>query len=640
MRQEQSPALAVVVLLTTTLAGCRGSSPAPGTGPREAPTFTRDVAPIVFEQCSPCHRPGQAAPFTLLSYADAKSRADEIADVTLTRQMPPWLPASGPPAFVGERRLRDDQIDTIQRWIKAGAIEGDPVHQPKTPVWADGWVLGKPDLVLEARRPYSLPAGKEDVYRNLVLPLSTQATRFVHAVEFRPGDAPVHHAVIHLDRTSGSRRRDGADGQPGFDGMGGPGTQDPDGHFVGWAPGRGPIVAPAAMPWRLEAGTDMVVELHLLPGKTPIAVRPTIALFFTDQPPGAVPAMLKMGSQAIDIPAGTRDYAITDRYVLPVDADLLSLYPHAHFLGREMLVQATLPNGTEQRLLHIPRWSFHWQQDYRYVQPVSLPRGTTVTMRFTYDNSDGNTENPHVPPVRVMAGQRSTDEMGNLLLQLVPRSAADRAVLVASFARHEALANVAGAEMFVRHAPNDAHNQRLLGSSYADVGRNADAIKHLEQALRLNPRLAEAHNDLGGVLLAERRTNEALAHFQQAVALAPRDEHLHFNLGRVLDAVGRRGDAEMAFRRAIALNGEFAEAHDGLGVVLFATNRVAEAIVHLKRAAELSPDSPDIQNDLGGALAQAGQYDTALRHVRRALELRPDFPAARENLARLERLKR
>ncbi len=292
------------LLFLPAIARCGGSSQPPETGPRATATFAKDVAPIVFEHCSPCHRPGQAAPFILLSYTDAKSRADEIADVTLTRQMPPWLPASGPPAFVGERRLRDDQIDAIQRWIKAGAVEGDPVHQPKPPVWADGWVLGKPDMVLEVRRPYSLPAGKEDVYRNLVLPLSTQATRFVRAVEFRPGDAPVHHAVIHLDRTSGSRRRDGADGQPGFDGMGGPGTQDPDGHFVGWAPGRGPIVAPPAMPWRLESGTDVVVELHLLPGKTPIAVRPTVALFFTEQPAAAVPAMLKMGSQAIDIPAG------------------------------------------------------------------------------------------------------------------------------------------------------------------------------------------------------------------------------------------------------------------------------------------------------------------------------------------------
>ena len=629
----------VVPPLALALAGCSDSS-RPSPADREPPTFNKDVASILFEHCAPCHRPGQAAPFTLLSHADAQSRADKIAHATLTRQMPPWLPAPGEPAFVGERRLRDDQIDTIQRWVKGGAVEGHAGDLPKIPVWAEGWVLGKPDMVLAVGRPYVLPAGKEDVYRNLVLPVSIPSTRFVRAVEFLPGDAPVHHAVVHLDRTSGSRRRDGADGHPGFDGMGGPGTQDPEGHFVGWAPGRGPIVAPPAMPWRLEAGTDLVLELHLLPGKTPVAVRPTVALFFTDQPPAAVPAMLKMGSQAIDIPAGQRDYAITDTYVLPVDADLLSLYPHAHFLGREMHVRAVLPDGTDRRLIHIPRWSFHWQQDYRYLRPVSLPRGTVVTMRFTYDNSDSNAENPHHPPVRVTAGQRSTDEMGNLLLQLVPRSAADRTILMSSFARHEALANVAGAEMLLRRAPNDAHTLRLLGSSYADVGRNAEAIATLEQALRLNPRLAEAHNDLGGVLFAERRGKEALAHFRQAAALSPQDEHLHFNLARCSMPLGQPAEAARAFERAIALNAEFAEAYDGLGVVLFSQKRVADAIVHLKRAVALAPDSPDFQNDLGGALAQAGQYDDALRHVRRALELRPDFPAARENLSAAERLKR
>jgi tetratricopeptide (TPR) repeat protein len=394
------------------------------------------------------------------------------------------------------------------------------------------------------------------------------------------------------------------------------------------------------MPWRLEPGTDLVVELHLRPGSTPRPVQPTVALFFTDQPPAAVPAMLKMGSQAIDIPPGERDYAISDTFVLPVDADLLSVYPHAHFLGREMDVRARLPDGTTRRLLNIPRWSFHWQQDYRYVTPVSLPRGTTVTMRFTYDNSAGNPENPHHPPIRVMAGQRSTDEMGNLLLQFVARSAEDRAGLLASFARHEAVANVLGAEMLVRRAPDDAQHQRLLGSSYADVGRNAEAIVHLEQALRLDPRLAEAHNDLGGVLLAEGRPRDALAHFQQASRLAPNDEHLHFNVARVLQAVGRPADAIREFERALQLNPEFAEAHDGLGVVLFAERRLAEAIAHFKRAVALRPDSPDVQNDLGGALAQAGRYDEALRHVRRALELRPRFPAAQENLERLLKIRR
>jgi hypothetical protein len=324
--------------------------------------------------------------------------------------------------------------------------------------------------------------------------------------------------------------------------MGGQGAQDPEGFFIGWAPGRGPIVAPEGMPWRLERGTDLVVELHLLPGKTAVPVQPTIALYFTDRPPARVPVTIKMGSQAIDIPAGARDYAITDAYVVPVDVDLLSLYPHAHFLGKDMEVRAQLPDGTAASLIHIPQWSFHWQQDYRYVRPVTLPRGTTVTMRFTYDNSADNDDNPHDPPREVMTGPRSTDEMGNLLLQVVPHSDADRTALLASVAAHDAQVNLLGAEMLVHCAPTSAQNQRMLGSSYADVGRTAEAVAHLEEAVRLDPRLAAAHNDLGGALLVQRRLPEALAQFRLAAALAPQDEHFHYNLARVLDAGIRAGD--------------------------------------------------------------------------------------------------
>ena len=139
--------------------------------------------------------------------------------------------------------------------------------------------------------------------------------------------------------------------------------------------------SPAGLQWRLEKNSDLVVQLHLLPGAADIVVRPTVGLYFIDAPPVGTPVMLKLGSKAIEIPAGAPDYAITDSYTLPVDIDLLSLYPHAHYLGKEMLVEALLPDGTSRRLLHIPRWNFQWQQDYRFAMPVALPQGTTITMR-------------------------------------------------------------------------------------------------------------------------------------------------------------------------------------------------------------------------------------------------------------------
>ena len=632
--------LAPTLLSLSTLVACgRSPSPQPNReAPGPVPTFTKDVAPIVFKHCAPCHRPGQGAPFTLLGYDDVRGKAEKIVRATESRRMPPWLPDTVEPGFAGERRLSSLEIDTFKRWVESGAAEGDARDLPARPAWPEGWQLGTPDLVLTPARPYVLQPQTEDVFRNLVLRVPLSSDRFVRAVEFRPGDAPVHHAVVHLDRTAASRRQDGADGRPGFDGMGAIGTQEPDGHFVGWAPGRGPIQSADGMPWRLHRGTDLVLELHLIPGKTPVSVSPSVALYFSAGAPAAsAPLMFKMASKAIDIPAGARDYAITDRYVLPVDAELLSLYPHAHFLGKEMHVAATLPDGTARDLLRIRQWSFHWQQDYRYVRPVVLPRGTTISMRFTYDNSDGNHENPHHPPQRVTVGQRSTDEMGNLLLQLIPHSSADRARLVADAAAREIAMNVAGAELLVRLNPDQPENLTFLGSSYIDAGRIADGLPYLERALKLDPASAKAHNEMGGALLKQNRLPDALEHFRRAVELSPRDDRLIYNFGKALAAAGRPADAAAALDRALGINPDLAEAHDELGVLLFAGGRLNDAIAHFRRAVELAPDFAIAHSDLGGALAQAGRRDEALAHIRRALELDPDNAAAKENLQRLSR---
>jgi Flp pilus assembly protein TadD len=604
------------------------------------PTYNQDVAPIVRQHCAGCHRPGQGAPFSLLTYDDLKARATEIADVTGSRQMPPWLPEPGAVAFVGERRLSEREIATLRRWVDADAPEGDPRLRPSPPAPAGAWQLGTPDLVLSLTTPYRLAAGGDDVFRNVVLRTRLDGDRFVRAVEFSPGAAPVHHAVVHLDPDGAVRERDGADGRPGFDGMGAPGTIEPEGHFVGWAPGRGPIVSVEQRPWKLGRGVDLVVELHLIPGTSPVDVQPSVALYFTAAPAvtaAPVPVVFKMGSSAIDIPPGVVDYAIADRYVLPADVDVLSLYPHAHFLGKEMQVDAVLPDGTTRRLLHIRDWSFHWQQDYRFAAPIALPRGTAIAMRFTYDNSAANPENPHHPPVRVRAGQRSTDEMGNLLVQIAPRTAADRAALARDLASRDVAANVATAEALVAAEPANAAHRVFLGGSYVDAGRVSDGIAQLERAIQLAPRSARAFNEMGGALLRANRVAEAVQSFQRAAAIRPDDARLQYNLGRALGMANARAAASVALERALALDPRLAEAHDELGVLLFAAGRVREAVAHLTRAVELAPDSSMFRSDLGGALAEQGQVEAALVHLRRALELDPANAAARENLARLRR---
>jgi Flp pilus assembly protein TadD len=626
---------AASALLVVCLCGCGRSTKEDDVVPKQ-PTFNTDVAPILFEHCAPCHRPGQEAiPFPLLTYADASARAEKIARATRTRHMPPWLPDHGEPSFIGERRLRSDQITTIERWAAGGALPGSAADAPVPPAFPPGWQFGQPDLILTMSRAYTHRPSEHDVFRNVVMRVPQGGVRFVRAVEFRPGDAPIHHAIIRLDRTPASRSRDGADGQPGFDGMAALDVQNPAGHFIGWAPGRGPIVAPDGMPWRLDAGADLVIELHLLHGTSTVAVQPVVGLHLTDKTPTESPVVVVMGTKAIDIPAGAREYAITDAYVLPVDVELLSVYPHAHYLGKEMSVRATLPDGSPRQLLHIRQWDFHWQQDYRYVVPVALPRGTTIAMRFTYDNSEDNPANPHTPPRPVTWGPQSSDEMGNLGLQMRTRSAADGARLARAFAEREARDNVAGAEVRVRHAPDDPHARTWLGSSYLEVGRIADAIAHLQVAVRRDPRSAQAHNFLGGALLAGGRTDEALGHLRTAATLAPRDAQLHFNVGKALAAAGRAPAAAQRFERAISLDPRFAEAYQELGALLFLHGRVREALVHLERAVELAPDSATAHSDFGGALAEAGRVDEAAAHLRRALELDPDYGPARENLSRL-----
>jgi Flp pilus assembly protein TadD len=635
MRAGASRLILSACLALTMLAGagCGGSSEPPA-----AVTFTRDLAPIVFTNCAPCHRPGGVAPFSLLTYSDAVSHASEIAEQTRARHMPPWLPEAGEFPIIGERRLTAQQIETIQAWVRNGALEGNAADLPKPPSFPDGWELGAPTMTLTPPKPYLVKPAKEDVYRNLVIRTSLPSDVFVRAVEFRTNGAPVHHAVIRPDRSGVSRQRDGEDGQPGFDGMSWQNAQDPEGHFIGWAPGRGPIVSPDGMPWLLTRGADLVIELHLIAPDQPVSVQPTIGLFLTDTPPARTPLTVTMGSRQIDIPAGAAQHIVTDEYELPVDVELLSVYPHAHYLGKEMVVTATFPDRVAKTLLHIRHWQFHWQQDYRFVRPIRLPRGTTIVMRYTYDNSAQNPANPRQPPVRVRLGPQSTDEMAELGLQLLTASIADAARLVQSFADRYALENIAVGEMRVREEPQNAEYRAFLGGAYVEVGRFVEAIPHLEAALRLDPKSADAHNDLGTALMATDRLADALRHFRRAAALAPQNENIHFNLGNALGRANRAAEAAAAYERALAINPGFPDAYVNLGSLLFSQGRVKEAAIYFERAAKLMPNSAVIRSNLASALAASGRYGEALQQVRQALALQPDYAPALDVLRRLNQL--
>ena len=618
--------LGVATVTLIVLAGC--GSPL---------TFNKDVAPIVFQHCSPCHRPGHVAPFALLTYDDVKRRAAQIATVTADRRMPPWLPEPDYGLFQDERRLRDDQIAIIQQWVQDGTREGDAGELPAAPpARAEGWQLGRPDLIVEMPEPYTLQPHGSDVFRNFVIPLTLSSARYVRAVEFQPGNQHVvHHGVIGIDRTRSSRRFDQEDPEPGYGDRLSEGVQSPEGHFLGWTPGKTPVMEPADMAWRLDRGTDLVVQLHLLPGDHPEVIRASVGLFFTDGPPTRVPVLVKLGSKSIDIPAGEAAYTITDTYVLPADVDVLAVYPHAHYLAREMRGFATLPDGTTTGLIWIKDWDFNWQDEYRYADPVFLPKGTVVTMRYVYDNSEGNAQNPHRPPRRVGYGPHSSDEMGDLLFQVVPRNSADARVLAKDHIERELRANIAGAELRVTVAPQDAGALNWLAASYLQAGRIQEAMPHLEEAIRLRPRYGEAYYNLGSALQVQGGLVEAIRHFREAARLRPEDDRVHLKLANALNASGAVDEAIQHYRRTLAINPESAEAHNNLGVALGSQQKLEEAILHFQQALVIRPDYAEVHNNLGIMLRAQGNVAEAIDHFQRALELRPDDASARENLRSL-----
>lgn len=601
-----------------------------------APTYAGEIAGILDTRCAPCHRAGGLAPFSLLTYDDARRRAPQIADVTARRYMPPWKPDPGSGPFEGEqqRRLSDGEIDLLQRWAAAGAPEGDPSRRPAPPVLSDSWPLGPPDLIVRMPDAYAMPADGRDVYRTFAIRPAIDEPRYVKAVDLRPGVASVvHHARIMLDRTGTSREIDREDPLPGYDGMLVDRARFPDGHFLGWAPGKSPTLAPEGLAWRLDPNADLVLQLHMIPTGRPETVQAEVGLYFSPMPPTRTPVLVLLTSKTIDIPAGVAAHIVEDRYQLPVDVELLAIYPHAHYLARTIESIALFPDGIERPLIAIADWDFNWQDDYRYTTPMHLPAGTTVVMRYTYDNSGANVRNPHDPPQRVRFGPRSTDEMAELMLQVLPTDPATHARLlddVDKKLRHDA---IAGLEARLAINADDQYGHLELAVRYLESNEVDRAITHLEEALRIDPDFATAYYNLGSAMTSKGRREDAIAHYRRAIELKPDYTLAHNNLGAMLQATGNLDEAVLHYRLALQFDPRHSGAHYNLGNVLFAQGQPLAAIDHFQRALAVTPDDAASHNSLGQALAALGRRQEAATHYQTALDLEPALLPAMNNLA-------
>ncbi len=600
-------------------------------------TFYREIAPIVYRNCSPCHKPGEATPFSLLTYDDVKRHAHQIAEVTKRRFMPPWPPDAGYGDFVEQRRLTATQIQMIQEWVKQGTPAGSPAGAPAPPAVEPEWKLGKPDLTVTVQQPYELPADGPEVFWNFVIPVPLYTTRWVKAVEIRPG-APraIHHASLLVDRSGSSRRYEKTPGAgfPGMDLTVDESTFDPDGVFLAWKPGSTPNIEPEGIAWRADPGMYLVFSVHLRPSGKPENVAPTIGLYFTGKPQTKFPMLVELQRDAsIDIPPGERDYVVTDTFRTPLDVQVLAVYPHAHYLGKLLEGYATLPDGSRKWLIRLSDWDLSWQGVYHYKQPVTLPRGSVVTMRFHYDNSEGNVRNPHKPPIRVRGGSQADDEMGNLWLQLLPVGSGDRRpVLLEALMRQR-----------LERSPTDFLANYNLGELLLNSNKAVEAVPYFEKAWRSAPRNVVAATELGVALMAASKVKEAREQFQRALEIDPTFTDARYDLASAEAATGAWERAAAQFQAVLRERPGDGNAREHLGEVLMLwgdefrkAGNFEEAAKRYDDAIILRPADPELRMNFGAALARLGRLEDARAQLQVALRFEPEMKSARQALAALD----
>jgi len=533
--------------------------------------------------------------------------------------MPPWQPSHGD--FVGDRRLAAADVATLKAWVDAGAPRGDQDREPAPPEFASGWQLGEPDLVLEMPEELAVPASGPDLVRNFVVPVAVDRLRFVAAVEILPGSRAVHHAVLGVDRTRRSRQADARDPGPGFSGMTLGAAAPPDGHFLGWTPGKSVRRSADGMSWRLFPGDDFVLQLHAVPVGKAERVRPKIGLWFTEQAMRQPYELVMLFSEAIDIAPGQDDVVVRDQLVLPVPVVLHAIYPHAHYVCRRMAATATLPDGSTRRLFVIDAWDFDWQDDYRYREPIQLPAGTRVAMEYVYDNSEANENNPVRPLRRVRFGQESADEMATLTLSVTVQSSQARDAL--------ALASV---DRDLEKLPR-AWNLLMRKSRLERARGNWDVAQRcIDQACEISPGAPDVWFERGVLAAMRKQPERAERDFRRALQVDPGHAMSHMELGTLC---GRRGDDQGALRHfgaAVQALPNAPEAHQNFATANFVSGRLDVAERHYRIALRLDPSYFNAQLNLGRALLSQGRKEEARAELRRAAAMRPGLQVVQDLL--------
>jgi Copper type II ascorbate-dependent monooxygenase, C-terminal domain len=362
-------------------------------------TYTKDVSRIVEERCQTCHHKGTAAPFSLLTFEDAKNKANRIREAVTANRMPPWHADPNHGKFSNDRRLSDDQKQKLLAWIEGGCVEGDKKDLPEPKTYADGWVIGKPDIVFELPKEQTIKAEGVEAYQYFVTPTNFKEDVWVQAAEARPGNRAVVHHIIVFFRDPKNPQRGGGDG------LG-------QNMIVGTAPGDMPQIFKPGVARRIPAGSQLVFQMHYTPTGKEEKDRSQVGFIFYKgkEPPAHAAVTQGIANMDLRIPPGAANQKFESNLTLRQNVVLFSFMPHMHVRGKDFEYEAIYPDGRKEVLLSVPKFDFNWQTMYRLETPVKLPKGTRIHCTAHYDNSDKNPANPD-PTKEVSWGDQTWEEM-------------------------------------------------------------------------------------------------------------------------------------------------------------------------------------------------------------------------------------
>lgn len=427
-----SIAAATLCALATIAAG-HVAAQEPGSPPDPVPTFSKDVAPILYRHCTTCHRPGEIGPMPLVTYQDARPWARSIRLRVATGTMPPWHADPSHGEFVNDRRLSESDRRTIVAWADGGAPEGDGKDLPELPKFTEGWQIGEPDAVFALQEDYPVPSSGTIEYKYFEVPTNFTEDKYLTAYEIRPGDRSVVHHVIVFARpparpassAPAPRRQPAFTFAPGMEvprdeavqaakrapnndrpaPRGGPGS-----YVASFAPGQAVRVLAEGTAIRIRAGATLIFQMHYTATGRPTTDRSRIGLVFAQEAPRREVTVATLQNGNFTIPAGAGSVTVDAEMTLNFDTTIWSMLPHTHVRGKRWEYQAIYPDGRTETILSVPTYDFNWQTDYVFKAPLKLPKGTKIRSTAWYDNSATNKWNPD-PSVDVHWGDQTWQEM-------------------------------------------------------------------------------------------------------------------------------------------------------------------------------------------------------------------------------------